>query len=124
MDNYTIQKIKDTVNSIFPRLFHKIQCQTPYLQENKLYIPFLWEDYPHHEAKMVYDILSATSVSLDAFSSSPLASLYVGPEVKAIDWIQLKYIIKPPEISQFEKAVANIIGNRCHSELSLQSPLV
>lgn len=115
MDNDTIQKIQKAVSIIFPTLFHNIQCQTPYLQGNKLHIPFLWQDYPHREGKMVYDILSPTSVSLDAFSCSPLASLYGVSAGKGIEWIQLKYTTKSPEIAQFEKAVANIIGDPSHS---------
>jgi hypothetical protein len=111
MNSTTEQQIQQLVNTIFPTLFHNIQCQTPHLEtsNNKLYIPFLWHNYPHSQGRMVYDILSPTSISLDAFSSSPLKSLYLGSEVEAIDWIKLKYITKPPEISQFEMALPNIL---------------
>lgn len=109
MDTDTVKQIQNAVSIIFPSLFPSIQCQTPYLDPDnkKLHIPFLWHEYPHREGKMVYDILSTKSITLDAFSCSPLASLECR---NGIDWIQLKYITMPPEIARLEKALLGIQG--------------
>ena len=106
MDDAIAEKIQDTVNTIFPKLFQNIKCQKPRMENNKIYISFLWSAYPHRSGEMVYDILSKESISLNAFSSSPLASLYCGA---GIDWIQIKYLTKPPEISAMEKALVDIL---------------
>ena len=106
MDDAIAQQIQDTVNTIFPKLFQNIKCQKPRMENNKIYIPFLWNAYPHRPGEMVYDILSKESISLNAFSSSPLASLYCGV---GIDWIQIKYLTKSPEISAMEKALVDIL---------------
>ena len=107
MDDAIAQQIQDTVNTIFPALFPNIKCKAPRMENNKIYIPFLWNAYPHRPGEMVYDILSKESISLNAFSSSPLASLYCGA---GIDWIQIKYLTKPPEISAMEKALVDIFA--------------
>jgi len=106
MDDAIAEKIQETVNTIFPQLFPNIKCKMPRMENNKIYIPFLWNRYPHMPGEMVYDILSKESISLNAFSSSPLASLYCGA---GIDWIQMKYLTKPPEISAMEKALVDIL---------------
>ena len=106
MDETVSNKIQETVNTIFPSLFPNIKCKAPRMENNKIYIPFLWNTYPHRPGEMVYDILSKESISLNAFSSSPLASLYCGA---GIDWIQIKYLAKPPEISAMEKALVDIL---------------
>lgn len=108
MDEIIAEKIQNAVNIIFPKLFENIQCKVPRMEKNKIYIPFLWNRYPYRPGEMVYDILSKESISLDAFSSSPLASLYCGA---GIDWIQMKYVTKPPEISAMEKEIAVILAN-------------
>jgi len=106
MDDAIAEKIQDTVNTIFTKLFQNIKCQKPRMENNKIYIPFLWNTYPYRPGEMVYDILSKESISLNAFSSSPLASLYCG---EGIDWIKIKYLTKPPEISAMEKALVDIL---------------
>ena len=105
MDDAIAQQIQYTVNTIFLKLFENIKCKVPRMENNKIYIPFLWNAYPHRPGEMVYDILSKESISLDAFSCSPLASLYCGA---GIDWIQMKYVTKPAEISAMEKALVDI----------------
>ena len=109
MDDAIAQQIQDAVNTIFPILFPNIKCKMPRMENNKINIPFLWNAYPHRPGEMVYEILSKESISLNAFSSSPLASLYCGA---GIDWIQMKYLTKPPEISAMEKALVAIICER------------
>ena len=108
MDDAIAEQIQHAVNTIFPKLFENIQCKKPRMENNKIYIPFLWNRYPYMPGEMVYDILSKESISLNAFSSSPLASLYCGV---GIDWIQMKYLTKPPEISAMEKEIAVILAN-------------
>ena len=105
MDETVENNIQDAVNTIFPKLFENIKCKKPRMENNKIYIPFLWNTYRHRAGEMVYDILSKESISLNAFSSSPLASLYSG---EGIDWIKMKYVTKPPEISAMEKALVDI----------------